>query len=636
MREIGLLAASLFLLCWLIFGEKKRALYSPPGPRPLPLLGNLLDMAGADPHIRLTEMARKFGTVFQVRFGREPVVVISDIDLAKEALVKSGDDFAGRAPLPTTDLLSNSGMGIAFADYGRGWRIHKKLTHNALKMFGQGMLQLEDKISQEADWLCGYLRQSSGRPLDPYLPLNTVVGNVISSICFGKRFEPEDEELKTIIGYNEGLVDTVGKDGLIDVFPWLAKLPNATIRKMKECLKTRDSVLNNNIEQHRVSYKDGKSEDQVSYKAGAPRDLVDALLKAQAEAVAEGGRKAQRYLSDDHILTTVILSCKCSLQVSYKYKAGKPRDLVDALLKAQAEAAEGGRKAQRSPTRPVRPAARDLVDALLKAQAETAAEGGRKAQRYLSDDHILTTVSYKAGKPRDLVDALLKAQAEAVAEGGRKAQRYLSDDHILTTVNDVFGGGMETSTTTLSWILAFLLHHPEVQTRIQEELQTVLCANDPLRLSDRERLPYLEATIREVLRMRPVAPLAIPHKTIRDTSVGDFDVPQGTRVMFNLWAIHHDERHWTDPATFNPARFLDPKTGQLVRGGSFLPFLAGCRGCLGESMAKAELFLFTARILRDFRLELPHGVSPPSLQGRYGVVMAPERFNICFRPRNAS
>ncbi|KAI8504826.1 hypothetical protein Bbelb_169350 [Branchiostoma belcheri] len=527
--EIGMLAASLLLLYWLIFGEKKkRQLYSPPGPWPLPLIGNLLDMAGADPHIRLTEMARKFGTVFQVRFGQEPVVVISDIDLAKEALVKSGDDFAGRAPLPTTDLLSNSGMGIAFADYGRGWRVHKKLTHNALKMFGQGMLQLEDKISQEADWLCGYLRQSSGRPLDPYLPLNTVVGNVISSICFGKRFEPEDAELKTIIGYNEGLVDTVGKDGLIDVFPWLAKLPNATVRKMKACLKTRDSVLNNNIEQHRVSYKDGKSQDQVSYKAGAPRDLVDSLLKAQAEA----------------------------------------------------------------------------------------AEGGRKAQRYLSDEHILTTVSYKAGKPRDL--------------------RYLSDDHILTTVNDVFGGGMETSTTTLRWILAFLLHHPEVQTRIQEELQTVLCANDPVRLSDRERLPYLEATIREVLRMRPVAPLAIPHKTIRDTSVGDYDVPQGTRVMFNLWAIHHDERHWTDPATFNPARFLDSQTGQLVRGGSFLPFLAGCRGCLGESMAKAELFLFTARILRDFRLELPHGVSPPSLQGRYGVVMAPERYNICFRPRNAS
>ncbi|XP_078600500.1 steroid 17-alpha-hydroxylase/17,20 lyase-like [Branchiostoma floridae x Branchiostoma japonicum] len=493
--EYALLGAVVFLLCWLMFAERKRPQFAPPGPRPLPLIGNLLDMVGADPHIRLTEMAETFGTVFQVRFGREPVVVISDIDLAKEALVKNGDDFAGRAHLPTTDLLSNSGMGIAFADYGRGWRIHKKLTHNSLKMFGQGMLQLEDKITTEADWLCGYLKTSSGAPLDPYLPLNTVVGNVISSICFGKRFEPEDDEFRTIIGYNEGLVDTVGKDALIDVFPWLAKLPNSTVRKMKQCLKTRDNVLNNNIDEHRGSFKDGQ--------------------------------------------------------------------------------------------------------------------------------------------PRDLVDALLKAQAEAAAEGGRKAQRYLSDEHILTTVNDVFGGGMETSTTTLRWILAFLLHHPEVQKRIQAEMQQVLCANDPVRLSDRERLPYLEATIREVLRMRPVAPLAIPHVAIRDSSVGDFDVPQGTRVMFNVWAIHHDERHWTDPATFNPDRFLDVKTGQLLRGGSFLPFLAGCRGCLGESMAKAELFLFTARILRDFRLELPGGVSPPCLQGRYGVVMAPDRYNICFRPRNA-
>eukprot|EP00058_Branchiostoma_floridae_P026553 XP_002612044.1 hypothetical protein BRAFLDRAFT_60656 [Branchiostoma floridae] len=438
-----------------MFAEKKRTQFAPPGPRPLPLIGNLLDMVGADPHIRLTEMAETFGTVFQVRFGREPVVVINDIDLAKEALVKNGDDFAGRAHLPTTDLLSNSGMGIAFADYGRGWRIHKKLTHNSLKMFGQGMFQLEDKITTEADWLCGYLKTSSGAPLDPYLPLNTVVGNVISSICFGKRFEPEDDEFRTIIGYNEGLVDTVGKDALIDVFPWLAKLPNSTVTKMKQCLKTRDNVLNNNIEEHRVN---------IFFK------LIIIFFTIEG--------------------------------------------------------------------------------------------------------------SFKDGQPRDLVDALLKAQAEAAAEGGRKAQRYLSDEHILTTVNDVFGGGMETSTTTLRWILAFLLHHPEKQ-------------------------------------------------------VGDFDVPQGTRVMFNLWAIHHDERHWTDPATFNPDRFLDAKTGQLLRGGSFLPFLAGCRGCLGESMAKAELFLFTARILRDFRLELPDGVSPPSLQGRYGVVMAPDRYDICFRPRNA-
>ncbi|XP_066271325.1 steroid 17-alpha-hydroxylase/17,20 lyase-like [Branchiostoma lanceolatum] len=491
--DVVWLVALFVLLYGLVYAGERRGLVLPPGPTPLPLIGNLLNLMGADPHIRMTQMARKFGDVYQVWIGMEKVVVINDIDLAKEALVKNGDDFAGRAPLPTTNLLSNSGMGIAFADYGRGWRIHKKLTHSSLKMFGNGMQQLESRVSEEADWLCSHLAASAGRPLDPYMGLNVVIGNIISRLCLGKRYDPEDPEFKTIVHYNEGLVDTVGKDGLIDVFPVLAKLPNATVRKMKECLGMRNKVLSKNIEEHRATYKDGKI--------------------------------------------------------------------------------------------------------------------------------------------RDLIDTLLKAQAEAVMASGHRALRHLSDDHILITVNDVFGGGMETATTTLRWILLFLVHYPEVQGRIQREMHQVLCANDPVRLCDRERLPYLEATIREVLRMRPVAPLAIPHKTIRDTSVGDFDVPQGTRVMFNLWAIHHDERHWTDPAKFNPDRFLDTKTGQLLRGGSFLPFLAGCRGCLGESMAKAELFLFTARILRDFRLELPAGASPPSLQGRYGVVMAPDRYSICFRPR---
>uniref|UniRef100_A0A3Q3J625 Uncharacterized protein n=2 Tax=Monopterus albus TaxID=43700 RepID=A0A3Q3J625_MONAL len=153
-------------------------------------------------------------------------------------------------------------------------------------------------------------------------------------------------------------------------------------------------------------------------------------------------------------------------------------------------------------------------------------------------------------------------------------------------------------------------------------------------LSDRASLPYLEATIREVLRIRPVAPLLIPRVTLSDTSLGDFIVRKGTHVIINMWSLHHDEKEWENPELFDPGRFLNSDgTGLITPSPSYLPFGAGIRVCLGEALAKMEVFLFLSWILQRFTLSVPPGHSVPSLEGKFGVVLQPAKYKVNATPR---
>ncbi|CAM9998872.1 unnamed protein product [Lampetra fluviatilis] len=223
--------------------------------------------------------------------------------------------------------------------------------------------------------------------------------------------------------------------------------------------------------------------------------------------------------------------------------------------------------------------------------------------------------------------------------------RRLTDDHVMMTVADVFGAGVETTVTSLRWLLAYLVHHPEaraVQARVHAELDVVVGAERAPRASDRAALPQLAAAILETQRVRPVAPLLIPHVATEDTSVGNFAVAKGTRVLVNMWSIHHDEAAWPDPERFDPGRFLRWEGGRLQagapEGSSFLPFGGGPRVCLGEPLARLQLLLMSAALLQRFRFEAPRsGVGGalllPDLAGECGVVLHPRPYLLHAVPR---
>ncbi|XP_062978752.1 steroid 21-hydroxylase [Elgaria multicarinata webbii] len=231
---------------------------------------------------------------------------------------------------------------------------------------------------------------------------------------------------------------------------------------------------------------------------------------------------------------------------------------------------------------------------------------------------------------RNIVDHMLQFVRDHSV--GKWGDAGLLPEHIHMAIVDLLVGGTETTALLLTWVVAFLLHHPQVQERIHEEIMTVVGLDRDPAYSDREHLPYLNAVILETLRLRPSAPLALPHMTIRDTSLSGFSIPKGTMVIPNLYGAHHDESKWNQPLAFRPERFLEGDASDEAQR-HLVPFSCGARICLGEGLARMESFLFLAHILRDFQvLPSPSG-SLPDLRVRFSFLMQCKPFTVQLVPR---
>ncbi|XP_003473789.2 steroid 21-hydroxylase isoform X2 [Cavia porcellus] len=234
-----------------------------------------------------------------------------------------------------------------------------------------------------------------------------------------------------------------------------------------------------------------------------------------------------------------------------------------------------------------------------------------------------------AGQWRDMMDYMLQEVRQPRKDWG---SRQLKEGHVHMAVVDFFIGGTTTTATTLSWAVAFLLHHPEIQQRLQEELDLELGPGllaSPLPYKERSRLPLLNATITEVLRLRPVVPLALPHRTTRPSSISGYDIPKDTVIIPNIQGAHLDPSVWERPHEFRPDRFLQPGKGPRE-----LAFGCGARVCLGEPLARLELFVVLSRLLQAFTL-LPLEGALPSLEPQpySGVNLQMQPFRVRLQPR---
>uniref|UniRef100_A0A8B9WZP9 Steroid 17-alpha-hydroxylase/17,20 lyase n=1 Tax=Bos mutus grunniens TaxID=30521 RepID=A0A8B9WZP9_BOSMU len=393
-----LLAVFLLTLAYLFWPKTKHSGAKYPRSLPsLPLVGSLpfLPRRGQQ-HKNFFKLQEKYGPIYSFRLGSKTTVMIGHHQLAREVLLKKGKEFSGRPKVATLDILSDNQKGIAFADHGAHWQLHRKLALNAFALFKDGNLKLEKIINQEANVLCDFLATQHGEAIDLSEPLSLAVTNIISFICFNFSFKNEDPALKAIQNVNDGILEVLSKEVLLDIFPVL---------KLKK--------------------------------------------------------------------------------------------------------------------------------------------------------------------------------------------------------------------------------------RIQHDIDQIIGFNRTPTISDRNRLVLLEATIQEVLRIRPVAPMLIPHKAVIDSSIGDLTIDKGTDVVVNLWALHHNEKEWQHPDLFMP-RFLDPTGTQLISPSlSYLPFGAGPRSCVGEMLARQELFLFMSRLLQRFNLEIPDDGKLPSLEGHASLVLQIKPFKVKIEVRQA-
>ncbi|RXN18444.1 cytochrome P450 1A1-like protein [Labeo rohita] len=264
-----------YLLMRLMRTKIPEGLQKLPGPKPLPIIGNVLEL-GKNPHLSLTAMSKRYGPVFQIQIGMRPVVVLSGNDVIHQALLKQGEEFAGRPDLYSSRFIRN-GKSLAFSTDQVGvWRTRRKLALSALRTFSmvQGKSSeyscaLEEHISKESLYLIERLHKvmKADGCFDPFRHIVVSVANVICGICFDRRYSHDDDELLSLVDLSDEFLKIVGSGNPLDFIPFLRILPNKMMRKFLELNAQLEKFVNKIV----IDHYDTFDKDNI-------RDITDSLI----------------------------------------------------------------------------------------------------------------------------------------------------------------------------------------------------------------------------------------------------------------------------------------------------------------------------------------------------------------------
>ncbi|XP_073530067.1 cytochrome P450 2K1-like [Phyllobates terribilis] len=468
------------------YGWRRNTYNLPPGPRPLPIIGNLHILDRNRPYQTLHQLSKKYGPVYTVQLGVQKVVVLCGYEAVKDALVNHADVFLGRPNVPLF-LEISKGHGIIFAHY-EIWKVMRRFTLSTLRDFGMGKEAIENKISEESDYLVKKIRSYKGEAFDNAKIINAAVANIIVFILLSKRFDYEDPTLLKLIKIVNESMQLIGTP--------MAMLYNAFPTVIGWCSSVRKTVMQNVDELHafiRETFTNQKKELDVNDQ----RNLIDSFLVKQKEE--------------------------------------KP---------------------------------------------------------YL--------------------------------------ELYFTNENLTVLVTDLFSAGMETTSITLRWGLLLMMKYPEIQKKVQSEIERVIGLSEP-QVIHRKDMPYTDAVIHEIQRFGNIVPSNLPHATTQDVNFRGYFLPKGTHVMPLLTSVLYDKDHFIKANEFYPEHFLD-SSGNFVRKEAFMPFSAGKRSCAGENLAKMELFMFFTRLLQNFTFKAPPEATL-DLTPAVGFTAGPLAHKICAIPR---
>ncbi|XP_072272884.1 cytochrome P450 2W1-like [Pyxicephalus adspersus] len=212
-------------------------------------------------------------------------------------------------------------------------------------------------------------------------------------------------------------------------------------------------------------------------------------------------------------------------------------------------------------------------------------------------------------------------------------ENIFTEKNLLASTFDLMLGGTETTSTTLQWAILLMMKYPHIQKTVQDEIEEVIGLERPPRWDDQKCLPYCLAVVHEIQRFGNILQY-LTHSTPTDISFRGYRIPKGTAVVPLFTSILYDESKWESPREFNPNHFLDAD-GKFLKRDEFFAFSKGRRVCVGESLARMELFLFITGMLQKFTFTPPPGVSRESLDlgPEAFFTMRPKEYNVCATPR---
>jgi cytochrome P450 family 2 subfamily U polypeptide 1 len=237
------------------------------------------------------------------------------------------------------------------------------------------------------------------------------------------------------------------------------------------------------------------------------------------------------------------------------------------------------------------------------------------------------------GVIRDITDSLISAYEKEIAKETSKDIGSIED--IPGIMLDIILAGMETTSSSMSWFMLYMILNPDMQEIIQKEIDLAVGGDRTPCWNDAENMPYLQAVLCEVQRAVSLVVLA-PTTTRQDVTIAGYHIPKGTAVLANLNKAHHDEREWPEPEKFKPERFLD-SDGKFVGWSKiqrFIPFGLGRRECAGQSLAKIMMVTFAANLLQRYKFESPEGAEIPTTEViEPHLVMRPQDFEVVAKER---
>ncbi|XP_029446140.1 cytochrome P450 2D15-like [Rhinatrema bivittatum] len=470
--------------------RKKWSRY-PPGPTSLPFLGNIHQVDFQQLHVSYAKLCKKFGNVFSLQFCWTNLVVLNGFKVMKEALVHKSEDIADRPGFPIYNHLGvkENCEGVVIARYGRGWKEQRRFSLSTLRNFGLGKKSLEERVIEEAGFLCSVFESKEGHAFDAHFIIKSAISNVICSMVFGDRFEYDDKWfLRMLYLFEEEMKEESGfLSQMLNVFPSLIHVPGVG----KKMFQHQNELLNH--------LKDIVAEHKASWDPAEQRNFIDAYLEELEKA---------------------------------------------------------------------------------KEDPESS----------------------------------------------------FSMANLLLTTFDLFSAGTETTSSTLRWALLFMLLHPDIQSKVHEEIDRVIGRDRRPVMQDQVDMPFTNAVIHETQRFGDIIPTALPHMAYRDTEIQGFFIPKGTTVITNLSSVLKDETYWEEPHQFYPKHFLD-KDGQFVKREAFMPFSAGRRVCLGEQLARMELFLFFTTLMQRFTFLIPENQPRPREDACFAFLLSPHPYQFCAKLR---
>ncbi|PSS30772.1 Geraniol 8-hydroxylase [Actinidia chinensis var. chinensis] len=233
----------------------------------------------------------------------------------------------------------------------------------------------------------------------------------------------------------------------------------------------------------------------------------------------------------------------------------------------------------------------------------------------LVDERLELRRLRKAIGNNDVIDILLNISEENPNEMDRT--------HIERMCLDLFVAGTDTTSSTLEWAMTEVLHNPETLKKAKEELAQVIGKGKTIEESDIARLPYLRAIVKETLRIHPPVPFLIPRKLHVDVEICGYNVPKGTQILVNVWAIGRDPSTWANSTSFMPERFLDSEIDFRGRDFELIPFGAGRRICPGLPLAIRTVPVMLGSLINSFDWKLEGGIAPKdmNMEEKFGITL---------------